>query len=211
MKCALRISCKYMLEQPSQQKKNEEKETPESAFLRAFDEYADALYRHAFFRVSDEHTAQDLVSDTFAKTWDFVASGGEVRQFRPFLYQTLNRRIIDEYRKKKPSSLDALLDAEDAVPEQAFEELVEGSREETELRLDAQQIPALLQLLPEHYQVVLTLRYINGLQPQEIAEIVELPTNTVSVRIHRALAHLTKIYHSGGKNDVKTVKKQYGK
>jgi RNA polymerase sigma-70 factor (ECF subfamily) len=169
-------------------------ETPETAFLAAFDAYADALYRHAFFRVSDRELAQDLVSDTFTKTWDFLVSGGNIRQFRPFLYQTLNRKIIDEYRKKKPISLDALLDADDAVPEQAFPELVAGSREEVEQQIDARQVKVLLTEIPEQYQAILTLRYINELQPREIAEIVELPINTVSVRIHRAMAHLTALY-----------------
>jgi RNA polymerase sigma-70 factor (ECF subfamily) len=185
-------------------------ETPEGAFLCAFDEYADALYRHAFFRVSDKDVAQDLVSDTFAKTWDFIAHGGTVERFRPFLYQTLNRRIIDEYRKKKSSSLDNLLDGEDAVPEHVFDELVEGSREETEFSLDAKDATKLIARLPEHYQTVITLRFINGMHPKEMADILELPTNTVSVRLHRAMEQLTKVYNARNtpKNNGKSVKKQ---
>lgn len=198
-----------MPKNPSSQEKEHTK-TPEEAFLDAFDTYANPLYRHAFFRVSDEELAQDLVSDTFTKTWDFVASGGVVREFRPFLYQTLNRRIIDEYRKKKATSLDALLEKEEGgtMFEARFDELIEGSREEVEFHIDARQAATLIAHLPEQHQTIITLRYINGMQPKEIAEILELPTNTISVRIHRALQELTRIYNKKvAGNNGKSVKK----
>ena len=163
----------------------------EEAFLTAFDAYAEALFRHAYFRVSDREKAKDLVSDAYAKTWDYVAKGNHVDDFRPFLYRTLNRLIIDEYRRKKTESLDALLDEQD-VPEGAFEELVQGSREETELALDAQRIPELLTSMPYAYREVVVLRYLDGLMPQEIADMLNEPVNTVSVRIHRGVAWLKK-------------------
>ena len=97
----------------------------EKAYLRAFDEYADALYRHCYFRVSDPERAKDIVSDAFTKTWDYLVKGNTIDNFKPLLYRTLNHLIIDEYRKKKTESLDSILDEEN-VPEGVFEELVEG-------------------------------------------------------------------------------------
>lgn len=163
----------------------------EKAFLAAFDAYADALYRHGYFRVSDKERAQDLVSDTFARTWDYLAKGNVVEDFRPFLYRTLNHLIIDEYRKKRVESLDQLLDEQD-VPESAFHELVEGSLEALELSLDAKRVPELLAEMPEGYREVVVLRYIDGLQPREIAEVLGESVNVVSVRIHRGMTWLQK-------------------
>lgn len=161
----------------------------EQAYLEAFELYADALYRHCYFRVSDKERAQDIVSDTFMKTWDYLVKGNTVDNFRPFLYRTLNHLIIDEYRKKKTESLDTLL-GEREVPEGSFEELVVGGREEMEFALDAKQIPALLEQMPLNHREVIMMRYVDGLMPAEIAEILEAPVNTVSVRIHRGLAWL---------------------
>ncbi len=161
----------------------------EQAFLEAFDKYADALYRHSYFRVSDKERAKDLVSEAFTRTWDYLRKGNIVDDFRPFLYRTLNRLIIDEYRKRRTESLDALLD-ESEVPEGVFEELVEGSREELELSLDAKQVPLLLEHMPEAYREVVVMRYFDGLMPAEIAAIVGDSVNTISVRIHRGVAWL---------------------
>lgn len=47
-----------------------------------------------------------------------------------------------------------------------------------------------LQELDVPYRDVVVMRYIDGLSPQEIAEILEETPNVVSVRIHRALEKL---------------------
>lgn len=161
----------------------------EDAFLKAFDEYADALFRHCYFRVADREQAKDLVADAFMRTWDYVTRGNRVDDFKPFLYRTLNRLIIDWYRKKKHESLDALLDEHD-VPEAAFPELVAGSREELELSLDATQVPKLITHMPHTYREVIVMRYMDGLMPAEIAELLGESVNNVSVRIHRGIKWL---------------------
>jgi RNA polymerase sigma-70 factor (ECF subfamily) len=165
--------------------------TQEKAYLEAFDRYADALYRHCYFRVSDPERARDIVSDTFTRTWDYLVKGNTIDSFRPFLYRTLNHLIIDEYRKKRTESLDNLLD-EQEVPEGAFDELVEGSREEMEIAIDAKRIPQLLEQMPSSYREVVVMRYLDGLMPAEIADILDEPVNTVSVRIHRGVNWLAE-------------------
>ena len=47
-----------------------------------------------------------------------------------------------------------------------------------------------LQELPDQYREVLTMRYVEGLAPKEIAEYLEESENAVSVRIHRGLHKL---------------------
>jgi RNA polymerase sigma factor (sigma-70 family) len=165
----------------------------EQAFLQAFDDHADNLFRHAYFRVSNRQTARDLVQDTYAKVWEYVAKGNTIEQFRPFLYRTLNNAIIDEYRKRRIESLDALLD-EDGAQEGYFDELKTGGRDEQEFSFDAKQLQELLETLPEQYRRVVVYRFIDELQPQEIAEQIGETVNAVSVRIHRGLAMLRKEY-----------------
>ncbi|KKS84203.1 MAG: RNA polymerase sigma factor SigW [Parcubacteria group bacterium GW2011_GWA2_43_11] len=163
----------------------------EKAYLEAFEKYADVLYRHAFFRVSDAERAKDIVSDTFMRTWDYIGKGNTIDNFRPFLYRTLNHLIIDEYRKKKTESLDSILNERD-VPEGVFDELIEGSLEEVEFSLDAKRIPLLLEQMPKKHQEVVLMRFVDGLLPAEIADILGEPVNTVSVRIHRGVTWLRK-------------------
>ncbi|MCU0678514.1 MAG: RNA polymerase sigma factor [Candidatus Pacebacteria bacterium] len=164
----------------------------EDRFLQAFHEYGDALFRHAMLRISDRERAIDLVHDTFTKVWSYVKNGHAVEQYRPFLYKVLNNLIIDEYRKQREQSLDALL-AEEGVSEGSFPELIENTTEALAATLDGKQAFELVTTLPDVYREVLLLRFVDGLGPKEISELVEESENVVSVRIHRGLKILRDI------------------
>lgn len=166
---------------------------PETAFRSAFEEYSDQLFRHALFRISDRERAFDLVQDTFLKAWDHVAKGGEVQNHKSFLYRILHNLIIDEYRRKKSTSLDALL--EDETKANTIEGLMaEGSFEDAADTLDSRALVAAIQSrmpdLPQQYREIITLRFVDGLGVGEIAEFLSVSENVVSVRIHRAVAKL---------------------
>ena len=161
----------------------------EARFLKAFDEYNDALFRHAYFRVSNRDKAIDLVHDTYTKVWSYIRSGHDIDTFRPFLYKVLNNLIIDEYRKRKEVSLDAIFETE-GLDESAFEELSESTVEALAATLDGRKAFELLEELPDQYREVITYRFIDQLGPREISELTEESENVVSVRIHRALKML---------------------
>ena len=165
----------------------------EEAFTRAYDEHADALFRHCYFRVSNKERALELTQDAFMKTWDSVAQGKEIQNYRAFLFRVLNNLIIDEYRKKKSTSLDALLEKE-GVTEGSFEDLRTGDLDEEVARLDlardAQELHVALEKLPPDYRRVVVMRFIDQLGPKEIADELNESENTVSVRINRAVKKL---------------------
>jgi RNA polymerase sigma-70 factor (ECF subfamily) len=164
--------------------------------LKAFDDYADALFRHAQYRLSDRERAVEIVHDTFTKVWGYLRGGHEVGAYKPFLYKVLNNLIIDEYRRRKELSLDSLL-AEEGVNEGSFSELHEGGIEELTFTLDAKKASELLSELPPLYCEVLTFRFVDGLGPKEISELIEETENVVSVRIHRALKALRELIEKG--------------
>lgn len=176
---------------PVENKSNDIQGDHEARFLKAFEEYNDALFRHAYFRVSNREKAIDLVHDAFTKVWSYIRNGYEIDNFRPFLYKVLNNLIIDEYRKRKEASLDAILEI-DGVDEGSFEELSESTVEALAATLDGRRAFELLDELPDQYREVIIYRFIDQLGPREISELTEDSENVVSVRIHRALKMLRK-------------------
>jgi RNA polymerase sigma-70 factor (ECF subfamily) len=169
-------------------------DTREKAYLEAYEAYNDALFRHALFRVSNRDRALELVQDTFLKTWDFLHDGGQVDQYKAFLYRILNNLIIDEYRKKKSSSLDEILENDTGDMEA---KLSEGSAREVEEDFDeraaVEGIRARIPDLPDTYRDVITMRYIDGLTPKEIASMMGISENVVSVRLHRGTHKLREL------------------
>jgi len=177
----------------------------ETRFLKAFEEYNDALFRHASLRISDREKAIDLVHDTFTKVWSYIRDGYKIDSFRPFLYKVLNNLIIDEYRKRKESSLDALLET-DGVDEGSFDELSESSVEMLAATLDGRKAFELLEELPDQYREVIIYRFVDQLGPREISELIEESENAVSVRIHRGLKLLRQKIEAGDESAEKRRK-----
>jgi RNA polymerase sigma-70 factor (ECF subfamily) len=163
----------------------------EERFLAAYDEYNDALFRHACMRISDREKAIDLVHDTYTKVWSYVRKGYEVEQFRPFLYKVLNNLIIDTYRKKKEASLDSLMEI-DGIDEGSFDELSESTAEALAATIDGRKAFELMDEIPDVYKEVLILRFVDGLGPKEMSVLTEEKENVISVRIHRGLKLLRK-------------------
>jgi RNA polymerase sigma-70 factor, ECF subfamily len=164
---------------------NTEKGTDNQAFLRAYEEFADALFRHSFFRVSNREVALDMVQDTFMKTWNHMNKGGDVENFKAFLYTTMNHLIIDYYRKSKSGSLDALLDDGFDTEDVSVDTLQSAEMSIVMKSLDT---------LNDSDRNLVVKRYIDGLGIGEIAGSLGESENVISVRLHRAMEKLKKHY-----------------
>lgn len=164
-------------------------------FEEAFALYNDELFRHASMRLPDREKALELTQECFMKVWEYAQRGGEVQQWRPFLYRTLRNLIIDEYRRKKTVSLEGLVEGDEDA--RSVEDLLppdESNTLEAAIeRFDGKRAIAALQKLPDAYREAITLRYVDGLSPQEISDIVGEKENAVSVRIHRGLKKLKEL------------------
>ena len=168
---------KEHMEQPSQPLE------AEKAFLSAYDEFGEAIFRFLTTKVSDRELARDLMQETFTRAWDYRRSGENIREWKPFLFRTAYNLVVDTYRKKKTMSLDAMIDDQGfAIPERS--DLANMQKAEVSRIRDA------MKELDDTYRDVLLLRFTEDLPPKEIASILGLSENVVSVRIHRGLAKL---------------------
>lgn len=160
-------------------------------FEAAFEAYNDELFRHASMRLKDRDRALELTQECFLKVWEYAQKGEQIRDLRPFLYRTLRHLIIDEYRRKKAVSLEAMTaDSEDPSIEALLPPDETNTLEAAVERFDGKRALEALQELSDPYREAISLRYVQGLSPKEIGEIVGESENAVSVRIHRGLKKL---------------------
>ena len=162
----------------------------EKGFLAAYDANADALFRHCVVRVRDRELAKDIVQETFTRTWQYLAKGKRVEHMRAFLYRTLHNCIVDTMRKKRSVSLDVMYE------EEGFEIVDEPQEIPLEVREEIGEAMQLLSHLDEMYSSVITMRFIDELTPTEIAAILDVSENVVSVRIHRGVKQLRRLWEN---------------
>ena len=113
--------------------------------------------------------------------------GGKIELMKAFLYHILNNLIIDEYRKKKPTSLDVLL-------EKGYEPSVQGESTKLFNFLDGKTAILMIQRLPVKYQKIMRMRYVQELTLKEMALITGMSKNTIAVQTHRGLEKLKNLY-----------------
>jgi RNA polymerase sigma-70 factor (ECF subfamily) len=159
-------------------------------FKAIYERESDNIFRFCLLRVTDREQAMDLTQETFTRLWQSLQGGKKMTNERAFLFTVAHRLIIDWYRKKKSLRLETFTDPDtgeeyDVADEGAAEHIVEGA--EGKMLIDA------LEKLSPSYKQAIYLRFVEGLAPQEIAEVLGISANATSVRITRGLEELRKI------------------
>src|SRR5262249_26795052 len=123
--------------------------------------------------------------EVFVKAYRSLSGYRSGSSFYTWLYRIASNHCLDLLRSKgrRPAeSLDALLDEKGDSVEGQFA-VLDNTRAASEAKALIGQI---LQLLPPDYRVVLTLREIEGLSYQEIADTMECSIDSVKARLRRA-------------------------
>lgn len=168
-------------------KKTEEKKL-QAILTLAHRDYEKGLNARAFFKVNNRALSEDLVQDTFIKTWKYLVKGGKIETMKAFLYHILNNLIVDQYRKHKTTSLDVIIGKGFEVVDENdnFKHLSDIS--------DGKKALLLIARLPQKYQKIMRMRYVSDLTPKEMAIITGQTVNAVTVQAHRGLEILRSLY-----------------
>lgn len=148
--------------------------------------YGKRMNSYAFFKIQNHVLGEDLVQDTFIKTWSYLVRGGEIDTMKAFLYHVLNHLIVDEYRKRKTTSLDSLI-------EKGFEPSDADSGRAFNI-LGGKAAVLLIQRLPEKYRNVMRMRFVQDLSLKEMSILTGKTRNSIAVQVHRGIAKLRLLY-----------------
>jgi len=132
-----------------------------------------------------QEDVEDLTADAFVRAWRARRSfQGDEAAALGWLMKIARRLVIDDYRRRKARPVtdgDVPIELPAADPQP--EEFAQTGEEQKALW-------ALVGALPDEPREMLVLRYMLGWRVNRIAEYLEVPENTVSVAIHRALERL---------------------
>jgi len=166
------------------------KNDPE-AYAKLYDEYVKRIYRFVYFKISSHEEAEDITSEVFLKAWNYLTDKKEVKSFAGLLYRIARNLIIDHYRARatKPVTTSTITIDEETI------EVGDGGAwtEKLQIKLEGEDVLKALKKLKQEYQEVITLRYVDELDIDEIAEIVGKGKIAVRVTLHRALKKLEEI------------------
>lgn len=165
----------------------------QNTFLEAYNTHSDALFRFCYFRVNDRELARDLAQETFTKAWVSASkSDVHINNIKALLYKIAGNLIIDEYRRRGRRDVTASLDT---LHEEGFDPSFDDTDSLFDI-IDGERAVKLISKIREPYGESVFMRYVQDLSLPEIAKITGESENTISVRIHRGIALLKKLYNN---------------
>ena len=157
----------------------------EAAFGQIYDLYFEKIYRFVYYRVSHREAAEDLVSEVFIKIWDRVGDIKGAGAFNGWAFQIARNLVIDYYRAKKVTvnidDLENVLEYDDNILER------------TNFDFDQRMFMDALRKLGADQQLVLKLKFLDELENDEIAVLLNKSEGAIRVIQHRAIAELKKL------------------
>ena|ERR1700722_7274928 len=153
---------------------------------RLIEQYQHRLLRYLVYLSGNRELAEDLFQETWIRVLERGHQYDGQREFSTWLYAVARNLTIDYLRKKRPLSLDGLMEDEDRAPLEPADTRP-MAWEVVEQHEQAERIGRALVAIPAQYREVIVLRFQDGLTLEEIAAVTGAPLGTVKSRLYRAL------------------------
>lgn len=168
------------------------KEGKQSAFSFLLDYYWNTVYGFLLKRIRNEHEAEDITIEAFAKAFDKIDTFDENYSFSTWVIAISKNIQIDRSRKKNSLIHSKTTDASKKHIQQIPDH--SPTAEDTLIReQNLEQLLLYIKQLKPDYQEVIHLRYFQEMRYNEIAEILNESLSTIKVRLLRARKLLAEI------------------
>ncbi|HEV2178505.1 MAG TPA: RNA polymerase sigma factor [Terriglobia bacterium] len=160
---------------------------------RLIEQYQYRLYRYLLFLTANRETAEDLFQETWVRVLDRGHQYNGKAKFETWLFSIARHLVIDALRRRRPESLDELMDPAEGQEGRPAREFAAGEPGPAELFAqgeEGERVAAALGELPSAHREVLLLRFQEDLGLEEIAGVAAAPLSTVKSRLYRGLEQL---------------------
>lgn len=168
-----------------------------AAFAELYDWYLPRIYGYLVRRIEERTVAEDLTATTFERALAALRSGSfRNESFGGWLYRVAGNALVDHVRRGRryvplgapagggghaagPGGAAGAPDPLAAADDRAMAAFAAA--------VDRDALAHAMRQLPEAHRRVVVLRYLDGLEPGELAEALGCSRATAAVRLHRAL------------------------
>jgi RNA polymerase sigma-70 factor (ECF subfamily) len=140
--------------------------------------------------VRNQEDQDDVLQDIFIKIYKNLNGYDQKLPFSSWAYRIAHNEAITHFRKRSVRPEGNAIDQGDEVI--ALSASNENLMKELEAQDDGRLLLSALHTLDAKYRDVIVLRYFEGREYAEIADILEMPIGSVATRLFRAKAALKK-------------------
>ncbi|HSI76470.1 MAG TPA: sigma-70 family RNA polymerase sigma factor [Lunatimonas sp.] len=158
------------------------------AFVYVYETYSDVLFRYGLRITTDRSLIEDSIHDVFLRIWTKRSLITISCSLKFYLIRAFRRDLIkkvQEIRKKKFTEISEM----DRHWEVSFQELIL----ENQIILESNEnVKAAINNLSDRQREAVFLRYIEGMEYQQIAELMQIKVISLYNLIQKALKNLSQ-------------------
>ena len=155
------------------------------AFQALYETYAPRIHNFLYRLTGSAEESEDLTQQTFLNALRQLGSLRDTGQLESWLYRIARNEVYQQFRKKKPESLDE--DDKDGIGGRLEEPRLHGNPERLALNRElAREIQGALDSLPLKLREVFVLAVVHELSYRQISDIVGRSLLSVKTDIYRA-------------------------
>ncbi|EKE14261.1 MAG: hypothetical protein ACD_12C00602G0004 [uncultured bacterium] len=164
----------------------------EKALFYVYKKYHKSIFNFVKSKISNYQTAEELTQDIF---FDFIEALRDFRfqsTLKTFLFSIAKHKVVDQIRKKKLKNI-----LFSRLPSFIIESLkVVFIDEEIDKKELKEKISKVINSLPNDYQLILRLKYIEGIKIKEISEKLNLNFKATESLLFRARKSFIKLFNN---------------
>ncbi|WP_166965704.1 RNA polymerase sigma factor [Yeosuana marina] len=160
-----------------------------NAFSVLVDRYKDLVFSLALKLVKNREEAEEVAQDTFIKVYKSLSQFKGDSKFSTWIYKVTYNTCLDRLKKHKREQHVVPIDEFNTNQIKSLDNALDAMQDKERI----QAIQDCIELLPSDDAFLLTLFYFEEQSLEEIANVVNLTTNNVKVKLFRSRKKLTTI------------------
>jgi RNA polymerase sigma-70 factor (ECF subfamily) len=173
----------------------ERAKTDPAAFGILYERYVNKIYNYVYYRIGNQHDAEDLTARTFYRALDHIER--YVDQGAPFsawLYRIAHNLVANWHRDQSRRKIISLEDIKLSVQRrQGPDQMAEQNEEKDDLL-------AAIRRLPPDRQQLLILKFVEGMSNAEIGKVMDRSEGAIKSLYHRTLLSLREMLDPEGRS-----------
>lgn len=158
-------------------------------FGEVYDLLVTPVYRYVYYRVDSRADAEDLTETVFLRVWENLSKYRPQKKypFTAWVYRIAHNAVVDYYRDRPKTHTAELSETWEA--EGRDTDPTDGVNR----RFAVHELRTALRELPDIYQQIVVLKFVNDLDNAEIAKVLGKSVGAVRVLQCRALSRLREL------------------
>jgi RNA polymerase sigma-70 factor (ECF subfamily) len=167
----------------------EQAKTDPAAFGILYECYVNKIYNYIYYRVGNQHDAEDLTARTFHRALNhidrYVNRGAP---FSAWLYRIAHNLVANWHRDQSRRKIISLEDIKLRIQRR------NGPDQMAEQEEEKDQLLAAIRRLPDDRQQLLILKFVEGMSNTEIGQVMGRSEGAIKSLYHRTLLSLREMF-----------------